>query len=164
MRPVIDTLENIHKDTGEPEALGMLRTMKTYNFVAILMMLSDVLPAFTCLSRALQAKTADFTLVASKLTYVQHSLQQIKEHPKVCDLLQHKILLTIAMVLPVSTATVEHSFSDMKQIKDQLHNRLLPASMFKLMIIAIEGPPLHEVDFDAVLALWKAMKPRRLLM
>ncbi len=75
-----------------------------------------------------------------------------------------KIMLTIAMVLPVSTATVERSFSDMKQIKDRLRNRLLPASMFKLMIIAIEGPPLHEVDFDAVLALWKAMKPQRLLI
>ena len=75
-----------------------------------------------------------------------------------------KILLTIAMVLPVSTATVEHSFSDMKQIKDRFRDRLLPASMFKLMIIAIEGPPLHEVDSDAVLALWKAMKPRRLLI
>ena len=75
-----------------------------------------------------------------------------------------KILLTIAMVLPVSTATVESSFSDMKQIKDRLRNRLLPASMFKLMIIAIVGPPLHEVDFDAVLALWKTMKPRRLLI
>ena len=52
-----------------------------------------------------------------------------------------KILLTIAMVLPVSTATFERTFSDTKQIKDQLRNRLLPASMFKLMIIAIEGPP-----------------------
>ena len=72
-----------------------------------------------------------------------------------------KILLSIAMVLPVSTATVEHSFSDMKQIKDR--NRLLPALMFKLMIITIEGPPLHEVDLDAVLAMWKTMKPRRLL-
>ena len=59
----------------------MLRTMKTYNFVATLMMLSDVLPVLTCLSRALQAKTADFTLVASQLTYVQHSQQQIKERP-----------------------------------------------------------------------------------
>ena len=73
-----------------------------------------------------------------------------------------KILLTIA--IPVSTTTVKRSFSDMKQIKDRLRNRLLPASMFKLMIIAIERPPLHEVDFDAVLALWKAMKPRRLLI
>ena len=279
-----------------------------YNFVETLMMLSDVLPLLTCLSRALQAKTADLTIVASQLTYVQHSLQQIKEHPNdqeylstvhdtvtdlaigVVDLetarenfnknvlqqpyldevgrqisyrfkgtlglltafsifdpqkcptdvqqlhkygtaelekllkfygetteieyegnlfstpadverprqdksgklsnwsslrrrvchwrnLQHcswdvrqsvtfpniNILLSIAMVLPVSTATVERSFSDMKQIKDWLRNRLLPASMLKLMIIAIEGPPLHEVDFDAVLALWKAMKPQRLI-
>ncbi len=39
-----------------------------------------------------------------------------------------KILLTIAKVLPVTTATVERSFSDMKQIKDRLCNRLLPAS------------------------------------
>ena len=80
-RPLIDTLEHIHEDTGKPEALGMLRTMKTCNFVATLMMLSDALPVLTCLSRALQAKTADFTLVASQLTYVQHSLQQIKKRP-----------------------------------------------------------------------------------
>ena len=39
------------------------------------------------------------------------------------------ILLSIVMVLPVSTATVERSFSDMKQIKDDLHDRLLPASL-----------------------------------
>ena len=39
----------------------------------------------------------------------------------VCDLPQ-QILLTIAMMLPVSTATVECSFSDMKQIKDRLRN------------------------------------------
>ena len=63
MRPLIDTIEHIHEDTGESEALGMLRTMKTYNFVETLMMLSDVLPELTCLSRALQAKTADFILV-----------------------------------------------------------------------------------------------------
>ena len=69
MRLLIDILEHIHEDTGEPEALGMLRTMKTCNFVATLMMLRDVLPVMTCLSRALQAKTADFTLVASQLTY-----------------------------------------------------------------------------------------------
>ena len=53
MRPLIDTLEHIYEDTGEPETLGMLRTMKTYNFVAALMMLSNVLPVSTCLSIAL---------------------------------------------------------------------------------------------------------------
>ena len=77
----MDTLEHIHEDTGEPQALGMLRTMKTCNFEATLMMLNGVLPVMTCLSRSLQAKTADFTLEASQLTYVHHSLQQIKEHP-----------------------------------------------------------------------------------
>ena len=79
MRPLIDTFKHIHEDTGEPEVLGMLRTMKTYNFVATPLMLSDVLPVLTCLSRSLQAKTADFTLVTSQLTYVQHSLLQIKK-------------------------------------------------------------------------------------
>ena len=47
MRPMIDTLEHIHEDTEEPEALGILRTMKTYNSMATLMMLSDVLPVLT---------------------------------------------------------------------------------------------------------------------
>ena len=56
-------------------SLGMLTAMKTYNFVATLTMLSDVLPVLTCLSRALQAMTVDFTLVASQLAYVQHSIQ-----------------------------------------------------------------------------------------
>ena len=70
-----------------------------------------------------------------------------------------KTLLSVAMVLPVSTATMECSFSDMKQIKVRLRNRLLPTSLSKLMIIAIKGPPPPKVDFDAVLSLWKAMKP-----
>ena len=100
MRPLIDTLEHIHEDTGEPEALGMLRTMKTYNFVVTLMMLSDVLPVLTCLSRALQAKRADFTLVASQLTYVQHSLQQ-QECPndQVYLSLVHDTVQTLQLVL-----------------------------------------------------------------
>ena len=73
MRPLIDTLEQIHEDTGEPEALGMLRTMKICNFTATLMMLSDALPILTCLSRALQAKAADFTLVAKQMSSTPYS-------------------------------------------------------------------------------------------
>ena len=53
------------------------------------------------LSRALQAKTADFTLVASQLTYVQHSLQQIKERPNDQEYLStvHDRVTDLAMVL-----------------------------------------------------------------
>ena len=107
MRPLIDTLKHIHEDTGEPEALGMLRTMKTYKFVATLMMLSYILPVLTCLSRALQAKTADFTLVASQLTYVQHSLQQVKERPNDQDYLSivHDTVTDLAIgVVDLETA------------------------------------------------------------
>ncbi len=68
------------------------------------------------------------------------------------------------MVLPMLTATVERSFSDMKQIKNRLRNRLQPSSLSKLMMIAIESPQLDEVDFDAVLSLWKSMKPNFVVM
>ena len=72
-----------------------------------------------------------------------------------------KTLLSIAMVLAMSTATVERLLSDIKWIKDHLRNRLLSASISKLMmIIDTEGPPLAKIDFDAVLSLWKSMRPR----
>ena len=108
MRLLIDTLEHIHKDTGDPEALGMLRTMKTYKFVETLMMQSEVLPVLTCLSRALQAKTADLTLVACQLTYVQHSLQQ-QEHPNDQEYLStvHNTVTDLAIgVVDLETARV----------------------------------------------------------
>ena len=38
VRPLIDTLQHIHEDTGKPEALGIVNVIKTYNFVANLMM------------------------------------------------------------------------------------------------------------------------------
>ena len=60
-------------------------------------------------------------------------------------------LMQTTFTLPFATATVERSFSDMKQIKTQLRSRLLPKSLNHLMRIAIEGPnKLRDVDFDAV--------------
>ena len=59
---------------------------------------------------------------------------------------------------------VERTFSDLKHIKNRLHNRLLSTSLSKLMTTAIEDPPLAKVDFDAVLTLWESMKPRRILL
>ncbi len=49
-------------------------------------------------------------------------------------------LATIAMLLPVTTATVERSFSDMKQIKTRLRNRLGEDTLDQAMRISIEGP------------------------
>ena len=61
----------------------------------------------TCLSRALQDKTADFTIVASQLTYAQHSLQQIKERPNDQEYLStvHDIVTDLAIgVVDLETA------------------------------------------------------------
>ncbi|XP_064624543.1 uncharacterized protein C17orf113-like [Lineus longissimus] len=70
-------------------------------------------------------------------------------------------LMTIALCLPVSTATVERSFSDMKMIKTRLRNRLSAKNLDHLMRISIEGPPMSAVDFDAILDIWKEFNPNR---
>ncbi len=55
-------------------------------------------------------------------------------------------LLNITMALSVGTATVEHSFSQMKLIKTRLCSRLSDSNLEHLMKISIEGPPLTDVD------------------
>ena len=72
-------------------------------------------------------------------------------------------LLNITMALPVGTATVEHSFSQMKLIKTRLRSRLSDSNLEHLMKISIEGPPLTDVDFNAILDIFK-QKNRRILL
>lgn len=73
-------------------------------------------------------------------------------------------LMQVCLTLPVSTATVERSFSDMKQIKTRLRSNLLPASLSHLMRVAIEGPNrLRDVNFDEVADIWYSLKPNRRL-
>ena len=69
-------------------------------------------------------------------------------------------LLNILLVLPVGTATVERSFSHMKQIKMRLRNRLNDANLSHLMRIAIEGPELSSINFDEVLEVFKEKNRR----
>ncbi len=79
-------------------------------------------------------------------SFQELALQFFKSEAKCVMFPNIKTLFSIAMVLPMSTATVERSFSDMKQIKNRLRNRLQLSSLSKLMMIAIEGPQLDEVD------------------
>ena len=48
----------------------------------------------------------------------------------------------LMMALPVSTASVERSFSEMKLIKTHLHSCLSDSNLEHFMKIAIEGPEL----------------------
>ena len=49
-------------------------------------------------------------------------------------------LASLAVILPVTTATVERSFSDTKFIKTRLRNRLGEDNLGQTMCICIEGP------------------------
>ena len=67
------------------------------------------------------------------------------------------------MALPVGTATVERSFSQMKLIKTHRRSRLSDSNLEHLMKISIEGPPLTDVDFKAILDIFK-LKNRHILL
>ena len=60
-------------------------------------------------------------------------------------------LLYILLALPIGTATVERSFSEMKMIKTRLRNRLSDCNLSNLMKIAVEGPQLESVCFEEIL-------------
>ena len=69
-------------------------------------------------------------------------------------------LINIMLTLPVGTATVERSFSQMKFIKTRLRNPLNDTNLKRLMRIAIEGPEMKLVDFDEVLDVFRGKNRR----
>ena len=64
-------------------------------------------------------------------------------------------LINILLTLPLGTATVEHSFSQMKLIKTRLRSRISDVNLARLLRIAIEGPELNDIDFNEVLDVFK---------
>ena len=58
-------------------------------------------------------------------------------------------LLNILLVLPVGTASVERSFSQMKLVKTRLRSRINDRNLARLMRIATEEPELVHVDFNS---------------
>ena len=73
-------------------------------------------------------------------------------------------LANICLTIPVSTASVERSFSQMKMIKTRLRNRIGETSLSSLMKIAMETPrKLSEEDLENIIEVWKR-KPRRIVV
>ena len=74
-------------------------------------------------------------------------------------------LARLAVVLPVTTATVERSFSDMKLIKTRLRSRLGEETLNHTRRISIEGPDkLNSEDLDSMIQYWKEKKTRKLMI
>ena len=70
----------------------------------------------------------------------------------------------ICLSIPVSTASVERSFSQMKLLKTRLRNSLSDSSLLHLMKIAIESPDkLSDSDTEEIVNVWNR-KSRRVLV
>ncbi len=67
-------------------------------------------------------------------------------------------LVNILLALPIGTATVERSFSEM--IKTRLRNRLADCNLSNLMKIAVEEPPLKNACFEEILDVFKRKNRR----
>ena len=64
-------------------------------------------------------------------------------------------IATISLSIPVATASVERSFSQMKLIKKRLCSSLKDTSLSHLMKIAIESPnELTDSDLDEIVEVW----------
>ena len=74
-------------------------------------------------------------------------------------------LAAILEVLPVTTATVERSFSSMKLIKTRLRSRMGKYTLEHTMRVCIEGPDyLPDVTLNAIVDHYKSVKKRRLVL
>ena len=73
-------------------------------------------------------------------------------------------LAAILIVLPVTTATVERTFSSTKLIKTRLCNRMGESTLEHTMIICIEGPDrLSNETLEKVIDHYKHSKQRRII-
>ncbi|KAL4011910.1 hypothetical protein IC575_028975 [Cucumis melo] len=70
-------------------------------------------------------------------------------------------LLTLALILPVTTATVESTFSATSIIKTQLRNRMEDQWMNDCLIAYIERDLFDKIDNEAIMYQFQNMKSRR---
>ena len=83
---------------------------------------------------------------------LQDILQSMQEYEAYKSIFPQMFsLMNILLAIPMSTATVERSFSPMKLVKNRLRNQLSDVSLPQLMRIAIEGPELTDINFEEIL-------------
>ncbi|XP_022899434.1 zinc finger MYM-type protein 1-like [Olea europaea var. sylvestris] len=71
-------------------------------------------------------------------------------------------LVTLALILPVATATVERVFSAMKIVKNRLRNRMGDQWLSDSLVAYIESDVLDNIDNDVIIQRFQSMKTRRL--
>ena len=63
-------------------------------------------------------------------------------------------LAKICRVVPILTADMERTFSQLKLIKTRIRNRMNEKTLDSLMQIAIEGPGIAEFPVTEAVKLW----------
>ena len=71
-------------------------------------------------------------------------------------------LAQICRVIPVHTAGVERTFSQLKLIKTRTRNRMNEHTLDSLLRIATEGPPVKDFPLQKAVQLWAQKKNRRI--
>ena len=68
----------------------------------------------------------------------------------------------ICQVVPIHTAGVERTFSQLKLLKTRVRNRMNEKTLDSLLRIALEGPPTSEFPVSEAVKGWAAKKNRLL--
>ena len=71
------------------------------------------------------------------------------------------LLVKLVLTLPVTTATVERSFSAMKYIKNELRNQMGDRWMNDCFILYIEKDVACNIDNETIMQRFQNMKTRR---
>ena len=71
------------------------------------------------------------------------------------------LLVRLALLLPIATATVERVFSAMKLVKNRLCNRMCDLWMNDCLITYVERDIFDSVDNEKILQFYQNMRPRR---
>ena len=70
--------------------------------------------------------------------------------------------LQVCHVVPIHTADVERTFSQLKLIKTRIRNHLVESTLDSLLRIAIEEPSPEDYPLCEAVQLWTRKKNRRL--
>ncbi|KAL7614542.1 hypothetical protein Lser_V15G04899 [Lactuca serriola] len=71
------------------------------------------------------------------------------------------LLMKLALILPVATASVERAFSAMKLIKTDIRNKISDQFLSDSLVSYIEKNVLKGIGNDAIVTMFQAIRPRR---
>uniref|UniRef100_A0A2N9GBL8 HAT C-terminal dimerisation domain-containing protein n=1 Tax=Fagus sylvatica TaxID=28930 RepID=A0A2N9GBL8_FAGSY len=166
---IVDVLDAVVEDGATSELRGQAEHLshfiQSFGFVFNLHLMRYILGVSNELSQALQRKDQDIVnamnIEFSKLEGICDLAQKMVETKKNVVYPLVYLLVTLALTLPVATATVERAFSAMKIVKNRLRSRMSDQWMNDSLIVYIEKDIFHSIDNEAIMQRFQNMKTRR---